>query len=299
MAKIEFKNIKKLAKKLKESVEKNQKLPAELTVGNVTYDYRQIGHILSKSVANIGKDVEVIKVAKAPDATGETVSLTLNKSEYISAAKDYYKFIEKKENRRLPNFSSIKGKKVNQRVSIYSFAKIIVFYSEIGRLPDNCKFYTSETVAQKSKTTSSSKQVKGGTVCKTLHKLTGVVITDYKSLYRAFYYAVYNYYLNDKKTQSKSLSDFLKGNNCVDLNQLEYSGLKELGYKDIQIVRGTIFCDKSYGHVWCRIKINGSWVNIDASAAAKGKGIGSMICGKITSITDYNPNWAVVDDGIT
>lgn len=297
MVKIEFKNIKKLAKDVKEYVEKNHKLPAELTVNKVTYNYRQIGYILAKSVCNIGKDVEVIKVDKAPDATGETVSLTLKKKEYLAAAEDYYKFIEKKENRRLPNFHKIKGKKVKQRVSIYSFAKIIVFYSDVGRLPDNCKFYTSETV--KSKTSSSSKQTKGGKVCKTLHKLTGIVITDYKSLYRAFFYAVYNYYLDDKKTQSRALADFLKGNNCVDLNQLEYAGLKELGYKDIQIVRGTIYCNKTYGHVWCRIKIKGSWVNIDASAAAKGKSIGSMICGKITSITNYNPAWAVSDDGRT
>lgn len=298
MTTIKFKNIKILAKELKEYVEKNKKLPAELTVDKVTYNYRQIGYILSKSVRNIGKDIEVIKVAKAPDATGETVSLTLTKKEYLSAAEDYYKFIEKKENRRLPNFQSIKGKKVKQRVSIYSFAKIIVFYSEIGRLPYNCKFYTSETVA-KTKNSSSSKQTKGGTVCKTLHKITGIVITDYKSLYRAFYYAVYNYYLNDMKTQAKALSNFLKGNNCVDLNQLLYYGLEELGYKDIQIVRGTILCNQTYGHVWCRIKINGSWVNIDASAAAKGKPIGNMICGKITSITDYNPSWAVSDDGRT
>lgn len=298
MTKIEFKNIKKLAKDVKEYVEKKHKLPAELTVDGKTYNYRQIGYILSKSVTIIGKPVEVIKVAKAPDATGETVSLTLNKKEYFAAAEDYYKFIEKKENRRLPNFQKIKGKKVKQRVSIYSFAKIIVFYSEIGRLPDNCKFYTSETV-KKSTSATTSKQTKGGTVCKTLHKITGIVITDYKSLYRAFYYAVYNYYLNDKKKQSTALADFKKGNNCVDLNQLEYSGLKELDYKDIQIVRGTIFCNQTYGHVWCRIKINGSWVNIDASAAAKGKEIGQMICGKITSITDYNPAWVISDDGRT
>ena len=45
MTAIKFKNIKSLAKKLKEYVEKNHKLPGELTVGNVTYNYRQIGHL--------------------------------------------------------------------------------------------------------------------------------------------------------------------------------------------------------------------------------------------------------------
>lgn len=153
--KVEFKNIVKISKEIKEYVEKQHELPGSVLVDGVKYTYMQAGYLISKAIDNPGKSVELIKVGKAPKKMGETVSLLLKKKEYLEASKDYYKFIEKKQNRRLPNFHKIKGKKVKQRVSIYSFAKIIVFYSKNGRLPDSCKFYTSETVAKS--TTKSAK----------------------------------------------------------------------------------------------------------------------------------------------
>lgn len=294
---MKFQTIVKISEKIKDYVEKNHELPGSVTVDNVKYTYPVAGYLIAKAVNNPGKDINEIKVGKAPAPTGETVNFEISKTNYKSLAKSLTTFIEKKENRRLPNFLTHSGKKIKQRVFIYSFAKIIVFYSKQKRFPDFCGFKTSETVA-KTTTKKSISQTKGGAVCKKLHKLTNVIITDYKTLYKAFYYAVYNYYLNDKKTQSQALSDFKKGNNCVDLNQLAYYALKELGYTT-QIVRGTILCDKTYGHVWCRVKIGGSWKTFDASAAAKGKSMGNIICGKITSITDYNPSWAVSDDGRT
>ena len=86
------------------------------------------------------------------------------------------------------------------------------------------------------------------------------------------------------------------------MNQVEHDALLELySKKDVQIVRGLVKCNdgKDYGHVWCRIKINGKWVNIDASAAAKGKKLGEVICSKVVEITDINPSWAVSDDAKT
>lgn len=140
----------------------------------------------------------------------------------------------------------------------------------------------------------------GGEVVKAIYNATGVKITDYKTLFNAFKKAVYGYYYNDVYTQKQSLSR-LKSKlpiNCADLNQLAHAALKELNY-EVQIVRGTIKCPTVYGHVWCRVKIDGFWLNFDASAAAKGKNLGSMICGSIQEITNINPAWAVSDDGIT
>lgn len=159
MAKIEFKDIQILAKDCKNYVEKNKKLPKTLTVNKVKYTFPQIGYILSKSVASIGKDVTVKKVNEAPNPTGETVKLDLNKTEYIKEAKEYYKFIEEKN--RIPNYSTIKGKKVKQRVMIYSLAKIIVWYTNHSKtLPNTCRFYTSETVAAKSSSSTPTKTKK-------------------------------------------------------------------------------------------------------------------------------------------
>ena len=124
-------------------------------------------------------------------------------------------------------------------------------------------------------------------------------INTYNDVYNAIAKIfTYDYYYNDVQTQAQTIAR--RKGNCTDLNQVERAALKELGY-DVQIVRGLVRCNdgKNYGHVWCRIKLNGKWVNIDASAAAKGKPLGSVICAKVVEITNINPSWAVSDDGRT
>ena len=127
MAKITFKDIQTLAKNLKSHVEKKHALPASITIGKTKYTYPQIGYILAKSVNNIGKDITVIKVGKAQNKTGETVKFNVSKTDYKKLAKNYSEWIEK--NKKLPNYSNYKNKKIKQRVMIYSLAKIIVWYT--------------------------------------------------------------------------------------------------------------------------------------------------------------------------
>ncbi|MBQ6219999.1 MAG: hypothetical protein IJH63_00490 [Methanobrevibacter sp.] len=151
--KITFKNIQTIAKKTKAYVEKNGKLPSTLTVDNVKYTYPQIGYILAKSVNNIGKDITVISVGKAPKPQGETVKFDINEEDYKKLAKNYSNFIEDKENRKLPNYSTYNGKRIHQRVFIYSLSKIIVWYTNHNKvLPSKCRFYTSETKVSKTTT---------------------------------------------------------------------------------------------------------------------------------------------------
>lgn len=166
MTKIKYKSIGKLAEKLKTYVEKNHKLPKSLTVDKVEYTYPQIGYILAKSVNNPGKDITVIKVGAAPNPTGDTVKFDVSKEDYKKLAKNYTNFIEKKENRKLPNFSNYKNKKIKQRVMIYSLAKIVVWYDNHKKtLPNTCKFYTSQTVAPKTNSSSKSTAKTTNTNC--------------------------------------------------------------------------------------------------------------------------------------
>lgn len=157
MAKVKFKTIEKISEKIKEHVEHDHKLPKSVTVDNVEYDYPTCAYIIAESVVSPGKDVELLKMDKAPAPTGETVDLKLTTNEYKSLAKNLLTFMKPKTHRRLPNFLTCKGKKVKQRVFIYSFAKIIVFYAANNRLPTSCKFKTSETVAKSTNTSTSSK----------------------------------------------------------------------------------------------------------------------------------------------
>ena len=160
MTEIKFKTIVKISEKIKSHVEKNHVLPGKVTVDNVEYDYPTCAYLIAEAVVSPGKDVELLHMKEAPAKTGETVDLELSTNEYKSLAKNLLTFMKPKVHRRLPNFLTCKGKKVKQRVFIYSFAKIIVFYAANNRLPTSCKFKTSETVA-KSKSSSAKKSKHG------------------------------------------------------------------------------------------------------------------------------------------
>lgn len=156
-----FKTIVKISKEIKDYVEKNHKLPKTVTIDKVTYTYPEAGYLISKSINNLNKEIKKIKVNEAPKLSGETVQLKLDDTEYKKLAKKLSNFITEKG--RLPNYLTYNGKKIKQRVFIYSFAKIIVFYNTKGRLPGSCKFYTSETIAPTTKKSSSSSSKKSST----------------------------------------------------------------------------------------------------------------------------------------
>lgn len=155
MTKVKFKTIIKISEKIKSHVEKEHVLPGSVTVDGVKYNYMQAGYLISKAVNNPGKDIELVTVAAAPNKSGETVDLKLTKAEYKEAAKILSDFIKSKK--RLPNYLKFKGKKIKQRVFIYSFAKIIVWYNKNkNTLPGTCTFRTSETVAANKKSNTKS-----------------------------------------------------------------------------------------------------------------------------------------------
>ncbi|MBP3226406.1 MAG: hypothetical protein J6M08_05735 [Methanobrevibacter sp.] len=156
MTEIKFKTIVKISEKIKSHVEKNHVLPGKVTVDKVEYTYPTAAYLIANGVVNPGKDVELLKMSKAPAPSGETVDLKLTTNEYKSLAKNLITFMKPSSHRRLPNFLTCKSKQIKQRVFIYSFAKIVVFYSENNRLPTSCKFRTSETVAKSTSTTTST-----------------------------------------------------------------------------------------------------------------------------------------------
>lgn len=195
----------------------------------------------------------------------------------------------------LPNYVTGKDGKRFYKSTYVDMAKRCSLW-EVEHNGESPLFIWYET----STNTLDSSSVVGGNITKSISNATNVKISDYKTLYNAFYKAVYGLYYNDVYTQAQALSR-LKNKyklNCTDLNQLAYYSLKELGY-NVRIVRGVIYCDKTYGHVWCQIYLNGKWTNFDASAAAKNKGLGSLICGSRYEVTNVNPAWAVSDDGKT
>lgn len=287
---MKFKEIVAIATEIKTYVEKHKNLPSKARgIHKGKYAY-----LLCKSILNPGKDIIELNYSYAPNPNGDTINKTLTKKEYQSIANDVNKFVS--SNKRLPNYDNFQNKHINIDMVTYCMAKIIVFYNKNNRLPNTCEF--NSNIFKSTSKTSSGYTTKGGTVCKKLVNICKMSINNYTDIYHAMSKFKYEYYYNDVKPQSKTLSDM--AGNCTDLNQIEYTALKELKY-NVRIVRGLVRCNdgKNYGHVWCQIQLNGKWTNIDASAAAKGKSLGNVICSKVVEITNINPSWAVSDDGRT
>ena len=292
---MKWNNILKIAEDLKKYVEKNHDTPGRID----GLGFKEYSYILIHTVINPGKEVANKTIRTSPKPTGDTVNVKLSKADYTTMAKSIAKFID--YNMRLPNFYTYSKKKIDIRLVVYCCAKIILFYKKEERLPKTCECNSSVFTKSSAKKTSAKYTTKGGAICKQLTKLAKMNINNYKDLYAAMgKIFTYDYYYDDKQTRSQTISR--RKGNCTDLNQVEHDALLELySKKDVQIVRGLVKCNdgKDYGHVWCRIKINGKWVNIDASAAAKGKKLGEVICSKVVEITDINPSWAISDDAKT
>jgi len=236
-------------------------------------------------VQKIARGVDKVKATNCKDCTGTGIYKNLKKSEYTDVAKRAGNWILKES--QAPNYINFGSDKISVRLAIFGFAKIIVYYANHKQMPDTCWFANAVFYTKASQ---------AGTLVNKLQNISKTAIKTYKDVYNVFVkFFYYDYYYEDKQTQSETLNR--RKGNCVDLNQVEYHALKELGY-NVRIVRGTVRCtDGVYGHVWCQIKINGNWINIDASAGARGKPLGTVICAEVTNITSINPAWAVNDTG--
>ena len=273
-------------------VEKHNSFPSTITLNNVKYNYGTFNAILADGAVNAKSVLKQKTYNNAPSPQGDKINKTLTRNEYLKLSKEIVEFYNK--NKRSPNYAVYQKYKIKPQLYGYCLAKIARFYGKNARLPNTCEFKSSVF----NSSTSAKYTTKGGTVCKKLMNICKMSINNYTDVYNAMKKFTYQYYYNDVKPQSKTLS--AKAGNCTDLNQIAYAALKELGYT-VRIVRGLVRCNdgKTYGHVWCQIKLNSKWTNIDASAAAKGKSLGNVICSKVVEITDINPSWAVSDDGRT
>ena len=278
---MKWKDIVSNAKTIKDYVEKNQK---EKTIKGLNKG--ETLYVLSRAVKNPGKDVVIDgQLVSCKDCTGTGIYENLDKDDYLTVASKALTWF--KTNVKAPNYISWGKEKISVRLANYAFSKIIVFYDNHKAMPNTCWFANAVFYTKASQS---------GNLVSKLQNISKTAIKTYKDVYNVFVkFFYYDYYYEDKQTQSETLSR--KKGNCVDLNQVMYHALKEMGYT-VRIVRGTVRCtDGVYGHVWTQIKLNGSWVNIDASAAAREKALGTVICASVVSITNINDAWMVNDTG--
>lgn len=109
----------------------------------------------------------------------------------------------------------------------------------------------------------------------------------------------YQYYYNDLKTADQTLAALKvvggAGANCVDISQVVMKILKDMGYNNVNIWRGTFNCG---GHVW--VTYGSDNKVFDAAGMMKyGYPIGRYMCSGIPWDLNKNPLWLLSDDAKT
>lgn len=86
-----------------------------------------------KCILNKKKDVKKVTQADAKNVTGQSVNITLTKKEYTDKMKKYCKWVE--DHQSLPNYITIKNKKVKPRIWNAYVGYLFKVYYETGKLP--------------------------------------------------------------------------------------------------------------------------------------------------------------------
>lgn len=226
MSAIEFDSIVNRAYKIRNGVDKEYEL-----VGSPKWAY-----YFAKAILNPRKSVEPIEFYNAIKPTGNNLSRQVKKYLYIDMAKRLVAYVEK--NHQLPNYITIKDKKMRVNDYVYMFAWALAFFGKKGRLPSFVPVNSKAFI----KPSEPSNEVLAYFQKKTGIKLT--CIDDFCDWCRDE--VTYQFYFDDHKSNKEVIDS--KSGNCTDLSQLAVNIGEGLGY-DWKTYH--VRCNKSgTGHIY-------------------------------------------------
>ena len=124
---------------LKTYVETNGKLPNTVSVNGESYLTPQFLYLMSKALESIGNsnfNIEILPiVVGAASSSGSFNQSDLNKKDYMDLNNRIISFI--KSNSKAPNYASSPLGNIPYNSLVYSYAKILSFYSANNRLPES------------------------------------------------------------------------------------------------------------------------------------------------------------------
>lgn len=237
-----YKEIVSKSKEIKKNVKK------EYSLGESS----KWGYYIAKAIVNPKKDIKKIEFKEAPNPNGDNISRQISKSSYISLAKDLIEFVEKKH--RLPNYLEYKNIKIRTRVYVEFFARILVFYNENNRLPNEADI-NSKAFTKPLEPTNE--------VYKYFVKVFGSFDNTVDGFLKKIQGRGYGYYYDDVLSNKqvidnlKSSKSGVKKPNCTDSCQMAMNIIKQLIawglYKKVECLH--VDCS-SGGHVKLRITRN-------------------------------------------
>jgi len=138
---VSYNKVVELAETVKEYVETTKKFPTKITIGEKTYSYGEICYLLSYSICNLKKNPPIRTVKNNTSPKGDKVKGKILKEDYLDLTQRILKYIV--TNGVLPNYASIRGKRLRPRDYIYALARILVYYKVNGKLANYVSVDTS------------------------------------------------------------------------------------------------------------------------------------------------------------
>ncbi len=280
------------AQRVQAYIATNGKLPSYTTLNNVQYSESQFAYIMATALVNINSgnlgNIKILNLSAAPNPSGDTLTGTLTKSQYVSLAGRIMEFAV--ANGYLPNFDSSNGLgKISYDNYIYLMAYALASYGNNGNLPSSIPVNTSIIISSSGSSVGSGLnekylgestaqylvettncEVSDSNIVALAKKLTAGLTTTLAKATAIFNFVrddiAYSYYANTRYGAAGTLAAG-KGN-CVDEAHLVIALCRAAGIA-ARYVHGkgcTFSSGLVTGHVWAQVLVDGVWYAADATS---------------------------------
>lgn len=140
--------------KVKTYVDTYNKLPSYVTIGNTKVNMPQLLLLMTDDLLSSSNYITLKYVAKPASPTQNLKSGTLSKTEYITITKKLSANIN--STGKVPNYVTTSLGKMRYETIIYSYAKILNFYTSYKRLPNTVSVMPWSTTTTSSEGTSAT-----------------------------------------------------------------------------------------------------------------------------------------------
>ncbi|HPQ05325.1 MAG TPA: pseudomurein-binding repeat-containing protein [Methanothermobacter sp.] len=269
------------AKRLKDFIESNKRLPSYVTVSDQNLGVAQFLELMLKVIIQInsGQTSPLIPrtVTEAPNPSGSGTG-QITKSEYIQLTNKILNFITAYA--RAPNYVTTSIGSISYPNIVYAMSRILTFYNDNNRLPSyvTVKEFSGQSsnneLGQYLVATANC-QVNDPSIQSLAAQLTAGLTGEWDKARAVFNWVRdnidYSFYYNTRYGAVGTLK--YKTGNCCDHAHLVVALARAAGLPARYVHGICTFSSGTYGHVWAQIYVNGKWYNADATSTRNSLGV--------------------------
>ena len=281
---------------LKSYYENNGVLPNTITVAGHAFTAAEFLYLMDQAIYQLGNsnttDINCIySVNSASSPSGDDISAQLNRTNYVTVAKNVANYI--KSNNQAPNYASSAVGKISYTTLIDASSRILAFYKNNNVLPNYVTINQDDsssdivpsrvnvinTITDLTPYYQSTKncQVNNSQIKELVNSLTSGLTTDQQKAVAIYNYVrdqiSYSFYYDTKYGAVGTLN--AKTGNCVDQAHLLVAMYRTAGLA-ARYEHGTCYFPLSgstYGHVWTQVLIGNMWIVGDPTSNRNSFGV--------------------------